>query len=452
MTEATDRIPILVDCDTGIDDSLALLYAVASPECELVAVTCTAGNVDARQVAENTRAVLEMAGRSDLEVALGRETPLARALVTTPETHGPLGIGYAELPPTTMPLSSRFSPDLIVAEARRRPGELILVTLAPLTNVALAVLREPELPRLLRRLVIMGGSYRSPGNTAPTTEWNVSVDPEAARIVFEAFGTAAADRGRPEAARRGTEAAGAGADGAGSSATGDSAAPEGSARAGSSDGAADGSRVAGGASGIDPQTRRHLPLALGLDVTERAKMLPEHLAALAARAGCAPDGRWIGGADSGGHERGIGGRGGGSGGGPGARGGGSGARGGGIGGRGVASAGVPAVNPIVRYLADALRFYMEFHSRYDGFYGAFIHDPLALATALDPTLVRTEPLTVDVELGGRLTTGETVTDWRRVWGRPPNVDVAVEADTDRFMARFIERVGDLAAGRAQGRR
>ena len=102
----------------------------------------------------------------------------------------------------------------------------------------------------------------------------------------------------------------------------------------------------------------------------------------------------------------------------------------------------------MRYLADALRFYMEFHSRYDGFYGAFIHDPLALATALDPSLVRTEPLTVDVELGGRLTTGETVTDWRRVWGRPPNVDVAVEADSGRFMDRFVERVGELAARRA----
>jgi purine nucleosidase len=108
-------------------------------------------------------------------------------------------------------------------------------------------------------------------------------------------------------------------------------------------------------------------------------------------------------------------------------------------------------NPIVRYLADALRFYMEFHSRFDGFYGAFIHDPLALATALDPTLVRTEPLTVEVELGGRLTTGETVTDWRRAWGRPPNVDVAVEADSARFMARFVERVGDLAARRASRR-
>jgi purine nucleosidase len=358
--------PILVDCDTGIDDSLALLYAVASAECELVAVTCTAGNVDARQVAENTRAVLQLAGRADVEVAIGRETPLARALITTPETHGPRGIGYAELPPTATPLSPRYGPDVIVEEARRRPGELTLVTLAPLTNVALAVLREPELPRLLKRVVIMGGSYRSPGNTAPTTEWNVNVDPESAGIVFRAFG--------PEAV-------------------------EGSAGAGGSSDAGSVSAGAGGTAGISPQTRPTRPTALGLDVTERARMLPEHLAALAARAGCAPDGTRPDG----------------------------------------------SVNAIVRYLADALHFYMEFHSRYDGFYGAFIHDPLALATALDPTLVRTEAVTVDVELGGRLTTGETVTDWRRVWGRPPNVDVAVEADSARFMARFVERVGDLAA-------
>jgi len=338
VNAASHVVPILIDCDTGIDDSLALLYAVASAECDLVAVTCTAGNVSARQVAENTRAVLELAGCSDVEVAIGRETPLVRALVTTPETHGPRGIGYAELPPATMPLSSRYGPDLIVEEARRRPGELTLVTLAPLTNVALAVQREPDLPRLLRRLVIMGGSYRSSGNTAPTTEWNVSCDPEAAKIVFDAFG------------------------------------------------------------GPEPSPR---PTALGLDVTERAKMLPDHLAALAARAGCSLEGVRPGG----------------------------------------------ETNPIVRYLAHALPFYMEFHSRYDGFYGAFIHDPLALAAALDPTLLRTEAVTVDVELSGRLTTGETVADWRRVWGRPPNVDVAVEADSGRFMATFIERVGDLAARR-----
>ena len=384
VSEAAARIPIIVDCDTGIDDSLALLYAVASPDCELVAVTCTAGNVDARQVAENTRAVLELAGRADVEVAIGRETPLARALVTTPETHGPRGIGYAELPRARMPLSPRSSPDLIVAEARRRPGELTLVTLAPLTNVALAVLRERDLPRLLRRLVIMGGAYRSPGNTAPTTEWNVSVDPESAAIVFAAFGA-------PDLPSR--------------------------------------------------------PIALGLDVTERAKLLPEHLARLAARAGCAPDGTRAGAARADASRADTG--------------------------RANAARTRPAaedaaytdvaypdaahfdvarpdsaaaINPVIRYLADALRFYMEFHSRYDHFYGAFVHDPLALATALDATLVRTQPLTVDVELGGRLTTGETVTDWRHVWGRPPNVDVAVEADTARFLDLFIERVGALAAG------
>src|SRR5574340_761371 len=109
------RIPVLLDVDTGIDDSLALIYACASPEIDLVAVTCTAGNVDARQVAENTRAVLELAGRSDVEVALGRETPLARPLVTTPETHGPRGIGYATLPPARIALSPRHGADVIAA-------------------------------------------------------------------------------------------------------------------------------------------------------------------------------------------------------------------------------------------------------------------------------------------------------------------------------------------------
>jgi purine nucleosidase len=330
--------PLLLDVDTGIDDSLALLYACASPDAEIVAVTCVAGNVDARQVAENTRAVLELAGRADVEVALGREAPIARELVMTPETHGPRGIGYAVLPPASRPLSARFGPDVMVEEARRRPGELTLVTLGPMSNLAVAVLREPALPTLLRRWVIMGGSYRSPGNTAPTSEWNVAVDPEAARVCVAAFGRPAVVE-----ARR--------------------------------------------AAGLPP-----LPLAMGLDVTERAKLLPGHLEALAARAGA-----------------------------------------------------TVATNPVLRFIDDALRFYMEFHSRYDGFYGAFVHDPFAVAAALDPALVRTEALAVDVELGGTLTTGETVTDWRRAWGRPPTLDVAVDGDATTFFERFIERVGGLAA-------
>jgi purine nucleosidase len=342
-----DRIPILIDCDTGIDDALALLYACASPEAELVAVTCLSGNVEARQVAANTLAVLELAGRPDIEVALGREIPLVRDLEVTPETHGPLGLGYAELPPAARPLSDRFGPDVIVDAARRRPGELTLVTLGPLTNLAVALLREPALPSLLRRWVLMGGSYRSNGNTAPTTEWNIHCDPDAARLCFARFGRAAAE----------------------------------------------------------PRTPR--PLALGLDVTEQAKVVPDHVVALARRAGSRPDPSLDPGHDP--ETRSI------------------------------------ATHRVVRFVADALRFYMEFHRRYDGFYGAFVHDPLAVAAALDPGLVRTEAVAVDVELGGTLTTGETVADWRRTWGRPPNVDVAVEADAAAFLERFVERVGGLAA-------
>ena len=350
-----DRTPLILDVDTGIDDSLALLYAAASLDAELVAVTCVAGNVDARQVAANTLAVLELAGRGDVEVALGREVPLVRPLTTTPETHGPRGLGYAELPPAAAALSERHAVDVLIDEARRRPGELTLVTVGPLTNLAIAVLREPELPRLYRRFVLMGGAYRSPGNTAPTTEWNINVDPDAAKVVFSAW-AAACEK--------------------------------------------------------DPSIRR--PVALGLDVTERAKITPDHVVALARRAGSTPD-------DSLALARGE---------------------------EPMRATSSVASNPIVRFVADALRFYMEFHSRYDGFYGAFIHDPLAVAAALDPTLIRTEALPVDIELGGTLTTGETVTDWRRVWGRPPNIDVAVEADAETFLNRFVERVGKLAAERS----
>ena len=349
----TTALPIILDVDTGIDDSLALLYAVASPDAELVAVTCVGGNVDAHQVERNTRAVLELAGRADVEVALGRDRPLVKDIETTPETHGPQGLGHAELPPPSRPLSKRHGVDLIIEEARRRPGEITLVTLGPLTNLALALLREPALPRLLRGWTLMGGAYRHPGNTAPTTEWNIHCDPDAAKIAFSAWGASAEAHGHGR------------------------------------------------------------PVALGLDVTEQAKVVPDHVVALARVAGSTPD-------DSLALARGE---------------------------DPMHATRSVASNPIVRYVADALRFYMEFHAHYDGFYGAFIHDPLVVAAALDPSLVRTQAVTVDVELGGTLTTGETVTDWRGVWGRPPNVDVAIETDAPEFLARLVDRVGRLAAAR-----
>ena len=329
----TTRRRLILDVDTGIDDSLAILYALASPESELLALTCVSGNVEAGQVARNTLGLLELAGRPEIPVALGREVPLARPLMTAPETHGPRGIGYATLPEPTASLSATHAADLIVEHAHRDPGAVTLVTLGPLTNVAVALEREPALPRLLNGLVMMAGAYRSPGNTAPTSEWNVAVDPEAMAAVLA--GWAAHARAAVE-----------------------------------------------------------LPRALGLDVTERAKLTPEHLARLRA------------------------------------------------------AASLPEDDALLGFVDDALRFYMEFHSRYDGFYGAFIHDALAVAVALDPALARSEALAVEVELAGRWTTGETVADWRRSWGRPANLDIVVEADISAFFERLIERLATLARSRA----
>jgi len=346
------KVPVVLDVDTGIDDALALLYACASPELELLAVTCIGGNVDARQVAENTRAVLELAGRKDVPVVLGRERPLVKRLETSTETHGPRGLGYAELSPASRPIEPDDAADRIIAVARERPGEVLLVTLGPLTNLAVALEREPTLPRLLGGYVLMGGVFGAPGNTTPTSEWNIHVDPHAAKQVFARWA-------------------------------------------------------------MPGEQTTALPLAMGLDVTERARFLPEQLRHLAVRAGALPLDAAAAGTEP------------------------------------VRAIGSVAANPMLRFLVDALRFYFEFHAKYDGFYGAFIHDPFAVAAAIDRSLVRTQPTFVDVEIGSGLGHAMTVGDFRGLLRRPPNVDVAREADADRFMDRFIDRVGGFAA-RAPG--
>src|SRR5215210_4812385 len=121
------RRQVIIDVDTGIDDALALLYACASPEADVLAVTCVSGNVVARQVAANTLGVLALAGRADVEVALGREVPLVRPLMSAPDTHGPKGVGYADLAEPAGTVSDRHAADLIIAEARRRPGEITMI-------------------------------------------------------------------------------------------------------------------------------------------------------------------------------------------------------------------------------------------------------------------------------------------------------------------------------------
>ncbi|AOW92618.1 nucleoside hydrolase [Rhodococcus sp. WMMA185] len=178
---------LIVDVDTGIDDSLALLYLLASPEVEIVGIASTAGNVPAAQVAANNLNWLEVCRARDIEVALGAPVPLVTPLRTTEDTHGPQGVGYAVLPDSGRALSTRDAAALWVESVREHPGELTGLATGPLTNLAHAIRAEPELPHLLHRLVVMGGAFNYPGNTTPTAEWNVSVDPEAAKEVFDAF-------------------------------------------------------------------------------------------------------------------------------------------------------------------------------------------------------------------------------------------------------------------------
>lgn len=340
---APARTALLVDVDTGIDDSLALLYLMASPEAEIVGITCTAGNVPAVQVAINNLAWLELCGYDDVEVALGAEIPIVQPLMTTEETHGPQGIGHAELPAPSRTVSPRHATEVWIDAVRRRPGEIVGLVTGPLTNLALAIKLFPELPTLLKRLVIMGGAFNHAGNTAPTTEWNIAVDPESAKIVFDAF------------------------------------------------------------SGL-PEGRR--PIVCALDVTERIEMKPAHLAALAREAGSTPE-EVVSPDDA-------------------------------IGTRSTAS------NAVIRHLSDAVRFYMEFHRAYDQGFLAHMHDPFAAAIALDPSLGVTRPATVDMELAGTLTRGQTVADWRGMWRRPHNADIVVDTDPDEFFRRVVDRVGRLA--------
>ncbi|PRB76086.1 nucleoside hydrolase [Arthrobacter sp. MYb214] len=186
---------LLIDCDTGIDDALALAYLCSLDHVKIEAVTSTPGNIGVEQVAANNRALLNLCGKPDVLVLIGASEPLKIPLVTTPETHGPQGVGYATLPdPGSDSAGGNDAVDCWIQAARANPGELTVLLTAPLTNFALALRGEPRLPWLLRKVVIMGGAFYYQGNTTPTAEWNTHVDPHAAKEVFAAY-TAAAEQG-----------------------------------------------------------------------------------------------------------------------------------------------------------------------------------------------------------------------------------------------------------------
>ncbi|HET8570696.1 MAG TPA: nucleoside hydrolase [Candidatus Limnocylindria bacterium] len=184
MSAATEARPVILDVDTGIDDMIALLIAATAPELNLRGVTCVAGNVEIHNVARNTGKILRMAGRGDVPVSIGAARPLQRRLRTAPDTHGPTGTGYLELRGedrqlgtteyTAVP-ASRY----LAAHVNRHPGEVTIVALGPLTNLASAVLNGTDLEHGTREVIWMGGTLEERGNTTDTGEWNACVDPEA---------------------------------------------------------------------------------------------------------------------------------------------------------------------------------------------------------------------------------------------------------------------------------
>ena len=331
-----EPMPLILDVDTGVDDALAILYALASPEVTLIGATTVMGNVGVEHTTENTLAILDLCGYADVEVAKGAGRPLVRDHMAFPVVHGERGLGRAELPPATTAPSERDAARLIVEVARDRPGQILLVATGPLTNVALALAEEPRLPELLKGFAIMGGAFDHQGNTTPAAEANIWVDPEAAHAVFRGFAGVSDDK---------------------------------------------------------------LPVAVGLDVTEQVKLDRDGVDTICAPA---PD------------------------------------------------------SPLARFLQEAVPFYIEFYERYGSSEGASMHDPLALAIAIDPALATMQATRIEVETDGTWTRGATVTDlrgirrspWPTGWLPEDNARVALDVDAPAFMTRFVERLRALVEASA----
>lgn len=178
---------IIIDTDPGQDDAVAILLALASDELDVLGITTVAGNVPLALTSKNARIVCELAGRPDMRVFAGCDRPLARPLVTAEYVHGKSGLDGIALPDPSMPLQPEHAVDFLIDTLRREPaGTVTLCTLGPLTNIATAFSRAPDVIPRVTEIVMMGGAYFEVGNTTPAAEFNIYVDPEAAAAVFAA--------------------------------------------------------------------------------------------------------------------------------------------------------------------------------------------------------------------------------------------------------------------------
>lgn len=316
MTDPT-RPSVLIDTDPGHDDALAILLAARMTN--LIAVTTVHGNAPLARTTENARAVLELGGLRNIPVAAGAARPLVREARHAPEVHGITGLDGPDMPAPTAPVLDESAVDVILDRSRSTPG-LHVVAIGPLTNLALAFQRDPDLASRLARVTLMGGSLTW-GNITPAAEFNIFCDPEAAAIVFK--------------------------------------------------------------SGV-PTTM------VGLNVTMQVIATPERRTQI----------RRLGG-------------------------------------------------PVATAAADMLDHYGVGEAQYSGLPGGAMHDPLAVAALIEPGIVETLPMHVVVETIGQDTDGMTLCDGRslgpdlrprgiRTDATPPNADVAVRVDVDRFWDLFLE--------------
>jgi inosine-uridine nucleoside N-ribohydrolase len=302
--------PIVIDCDPGHDDAIAILLALASPEVELRGITTVAGNQTLEKTTRNALKVLELADRTDVPVAAGADAPLKRTLRVAAHVHGESGLDGPDLAePTTKPVEG-FAADAL--DEWLEPG-VVLVPTGPFTNVALLLERHPDVKERLERIVWMGGAIAE-GNTTPAAEFNAFVDPEAAAAVF--------------------------------------------------------------GSGI-PVTM------IGLDITHKALFTLAHADRV----------------------------------------------------RGTGRAG--------RAVAELSDFFQRFHESRYGFHGSPIHDALAVAEVIDPSLVTRLECNVEIETASRYCDGRTVVDRWLVTDRPKNAHVGIDVDAERFLELLVERISSL---------
>ncbi len=307
---------ILIDTDPGVDDAMALLLAVASPELDVLGVTTVFGNgADVSTMSRNALAVLSLAGRTDIPVATGAATPLVAPYPGRGKAvHGENGLGGVAIPDSRRGPEAQPAARFIIEQCRAHAGEITLVTLAPLTNVALALRLEPRLPELVKEVVVMGGAVNVGGNITPAAEANIYNDPEAARIVFNAG----------------------------------------------------------------------WPIVMaGMNVTCQVRVAEAYLAALA-----------------------------------------------------------QAGNRAGRFIDAAAQAYLAFY-RSEGEDGICMHDVHTIMYLIQPDLYRSTAVTVDVELQGELTRGQTVADWRNRWGRTPQTNLLTTVDAEGFKQEFRTRIARL---------